>query len=106
MQYRNLAYNQTILFKVFAHKLPKTHAATSSFDYLYYLFWTNPNRSGEKSQSIKSGSFQSFKLDLEITCPSLNICRYFQIEIMSPPEYESHHRSSCLSNFCWEVAQT
>lgn len=60
----------------------------------------------EKNQSMKSGSFQSFKLDLKISCPSLNICRYFQIEIMSPPKYESHHRSSCLSNFCWEVAQT
>lgn len=106
MQYRNLARNQRILFKVFAHKLPNTHATTSSFDYLYYHFWTNPIRSGEKSQSMKSGSFKSLKLDLEKTCSSLNICKYFQIEIMPPPKYESHHRSSCLSNFCWEVAQT
>lgn len=56
---------------------------------------------------MESESSLSFRLDLEITppCPTLIFADTSKLKLLHLHKNKTHHRSSCLSKFCWEVAQ-
>lgn len=56
---------------------------------------------------MESESSLSFRLDLEITppCPTLIFADTSKLKLLHLHKNKTLHRSSCLSKFCWEVAQ-